>query len=246
MKTTIILALIGLLVMPIQKQPLVIGHRGAMGYETENSLPSIQKALDLHVDAIEIDVFVIKSGELMVFHDDDLERMTGVKGNIEGFTYEELQKLKLTGGYKIPTLQEVMDLIDAKCRFNIELKGANTAGPSYKVVQEYIATKGWTKEHIIFSSFRWEELEKMYALDTTMPLAVLVDGDPLKAMDMAVKVKAEAINPQYSKLTEANVARIHSAGFKIYTWTVNNDEDISYMKTLGVEGIITNYPDREE
>ncbi|WP_281763562.1 glycerophosphodiester phosphodiesterase [Neptunitalea lumnitzerae] len=227
-----------------QEKPLVIGHRGAMGYATENTLASIQKALDFSVDAIEIDVYKIKSGELVVFHDNNVQRLTGTDSTIEDFTFEELQKLTVKGGHKIPTLQQVMDLIGTKCRLNIELKGANTAKDSYQVVIDYIANKGWTKEQVIFSSFRWDELQKVYDLDSTMPLAVLTEKDPLLALEVAGKLHAEAINPHYKSLTKDTVAKIHEKGFKIYTWTVNSKQYIAYMKMLGVDGIITNYPDR--
>lgn len=225
-------------------KPLVIGHRGAMGYETENTIASIQKALDLNVDCIEVDVFKIKSGELVVFHDDDLKRLAGIDANIESYTLDELRKVTLTDGSTIPTLEEVLNVIDKKCRFNIELKGANTATDTYKMISSYIAEHGWTKKDFIISSFRWDELEKMRSLDKDMPLAVLIGNDPLNALEVAEKLNAEAINPHFSKLTAENVAAIHRKGFKIYTWTVNEEADIARMADLKVEGVITNYPDR--
>src|SRR6056297_2311342 len=86
-----------------EKKPLVIGHRGAMGHETENTLASVQKAMDMGVDMIEIDVFQIKSGEIVVFHDNTVDRLTNGKGGIEGYTLSELKNLKLEGGHSIPT-----------------------------------------------------------------------------------------------------------------------------------------------
>ncbi|CAN0604814.1 unnamed protein product [Ectocarpus sp. 12 AP-2014] len=111
----------------MKKEPLVIGHRGAMGHETENTLPSIQKALDLGVDMIEIDVFKIKSGEVVVFHDDKLDRITNAPGNIEDYYIVDLMQVIVDGGHKIPMLQDVLKLIDNKVALNIELKGAGTA-----------------------------------------------------------------------------------------------------------------------
>lgn len=230
--------------MKAQTNIQVIGHRGAMGYETENTLASIQKALELGVDAIEVDVYKIKSGELVVFHDDTLDRLTEVKGNIEDFEWSQLQKITLTGEHAIPTLQQVLNVIDKKCRLNIELKGADTAVKTFQVVQEYMQQEGWKQSDFIISSFKWDELEQMRALDATIPIAVLTSKDPLQAIPMAQKLNAEAINPTFRKLNQENVKAMHTAGFKVYVWTVNTSKDIQQMIDFSVDGIITNFPDR--
>ena len=103
--------------------PLIIGHRGAKGHLAENTLPSIQKALDLGVDAIEIDVFKCALGELVVYHDATLEKLTDAKGAIMDFSLEELRQVKVLNDYQIPTLNEVLDLIYGRVILNIELKG---------------------------------------------------------------------------------------------------------------------------
>ncbi|MGB5238078.1 MAG: glycerophosphodiester phosphodiesterase, partial [Flavobacteriaceae bacterium] len=109
------------------KEPLVIGHRGAMGHETENTLASVQKALDLGVDMIEIDVFNIRSGETVVFHDERLERLSNGGGRIEEYNIVAVKNLTLRGNHRIPQLQDVLKLVDKKVNLNIELKGADTA-----------------------------------------------------------------------------------------------------------------------
>ena len=226
------------------QKPLVIGHRGAMGHETENTLASVQKAIDLDVDQMEIDVFKIKSGEIVVFHDDDVERLTDGTGKIEEYTWEELQKLNVLGGHKIPLLQEVLDVIDGKVGLNIELKGANTAADTDRIMKEYVDGKGWRLDDFIISSFNWDELRAMRALNSEIRIAVLTGKDPLDAMLVAKELNAEAINPYFEQLTRENVFEIKEAGYKIYTWTVNEPEDILSMKRHGVDGIITNFPER--
>ena len=225
-------------------KPLVIGHRGAMGHETENILASIQKAMDLGVDMIEIDVFKIKSGETVVFHDKEVERLTDSIGNIEDYNFEDLQKLTLIGNHKIPTLQDVLNLIDKKVQLNIELKGANTADRVNFIMNYYIKEKGWPMDKFIISSFRWDELKTMRTLNAEVPIAILISGDPLKALDIAQELEAVAINPYFEDLTLENVNEIKKAGFKIYPWTVNEPEEIEAVERLGVDGIITNYPER--
>ncbi|MCM5661925.1 glycerophosphodiester phosphodiesterase [Galbibacter mesophilus] len=247
MKLNYLLTLTVLVVSSMQaqiKKPVTIGHRGAKGHVMENSLPSIQKAMDLGVDAIEIDVFTIADGTVVVFHDETLERLTNGNGRIENYTKKELDEIELKGGFSIPTLQQVLDLIDKKVRLNIELKGKKTANPVHKIIQEYIAEKGWKKDDFIISSFNWEELRITRELDIDMPIGVLTSYDLVNAIPEADFLNAEAIHPNYKILTKENVAEMQSLGFKVYTWTVNEPEAIAKIKSFGVEGIITDFPER--
>jgi len=226
------------------KEPLVIGHRGAMGHETENTLPSIQKAMDLGVDMIEIDVFKIKSGEVVVFHDDKLDRLTNAPGNIEDYYIVDLMQVVVDGGHKIPTLQDVLKLIDNKVALNIELKGANTADRVNHIMNYYIDKQNWAPENFIISSFNWDELKEMRRQNSNVAIAVLTDEDPVDAIPMAKELNAVAINPYFKNLDLEKASAIRDAGFKIYTWTVNEPADIDAMKNISVDGIITNFPER--
>lgn len=116
---------------------VVCGHRGAMGHATENTLASIKKGIELKADMLEIDVYKIKTGELVVFHDDDLDRITNAKGIIEDYTFDDLRKVLVSGKHQIPTLQEVIETIDKRVVLNIELKGTNTATDTYRIIEEY-------------------------------------------------------------------------------------------------------------
>lgn len=226
------------------KKPLIIGHRGAMGHETENTLPSIQKAMDLGVDMIEIDVFKIKSGEIVVFHDDTVDRLTNGPGSIEEYNILELKKLIVNGGHQIPMLQDVLKLIDNKVALNIELKGAGTADRVNFIMDYYINKKNWSPENFIISSFNWDELKEMRRLNPDVAIAVLTEENPIGAIPIAKELKAVAINPYFEKLDLEVANQLHDAGFKIYTWTVNEPEDIDAMKKIAVDGIITNFPER--
>jgi glycerophosphoryl diester phosphodiesterase len=227
-----------------EKKPLVIGHRGAMGHETENTLASVQKALDLGVDMIEIDVFKISTGEVVVFHDQTVDRLTNGPGNIEEYNISDLSRLILDGGHKIPMLQDVLKLIDNKVALNIELKGANTADKVNHTIKFYTESRGWSPENFIISSFNWDELREMRRLNENVAIAVLTEENPLDALAVGTELNAVAINPYFESLDNEIVTKIKQAGFKIYTWTVNEPEDIANMKALGVDGIITNFPER--
>ncbi|GMN09895.1 glycerophosphodiester phosphodiesterase [Croceitalea sp. MTPC9] len=223
---------------------LVIGHRGAMGYETENTLASIEKALDLGVDMIEIDVFKIQSGEIVVFHDERLERLSNAAGNIEEYTIFELRKVILDGNHKIPMLQDVLKLVDNKVALNIELKGANTADRVNFIIDYYVEKKGWALDDFVISSFNWDELREMRSTNPDIAIAVLTEENPLEAIPIAKELNAIAVNPWYKTLTAENTKQIQDAGFKVFTYTVNEAEDIFQMRNFGVDGIFTNYPDR--
>ena len=228
----------------MNRDMLVIGHRGAMGHETENTLASIQKAMDLGVDMIEIDVFKIKSGEIVVFHDERLERLSNAGGLIEEYNIFELRKVILEGNHKIPMLQDVLKLIDHKVPLNIELKGADTSDRVNFIIDYYIREKGWKLEDFVISSFNWEELESMRSYNPEIAIAVLTEEDPIKAIPTAKKLGAVAINPFYKTLNAETVKALHDEGFKVYTWTVNEPEDIEAMRSFKVDGIFTNFPER--
>ncbi|MBT8297634.1 MAG: glycerophosphodiester phosphodiesterase [Maribacter sp.] len=240
----ILLCLILLQSCTMEEKPLIIGHRGAMGHETENTMASIQKALEFKVDMIEIDVFRIKTGEVAVFHDQYVDRLANGGGNIEEYNFFDLRKLILDGNHRIPILQDVLKLIDNKVRLNIELKGANTADVVNHIVSYYVKERGWSLDNFLISSFKWEELRELRGLNKDIPIAILTEKNPLNAIDIAKELNAEAINPNFNKLDLAVTTKIKEAGFKVYTWTVNEPSDIELVKSYAVDGIITNYPER--
>jgi len=228
-----------------QETILNIGHRGAMGHEPENTLASIKKAIDLGADGFEIDVFKCLSGEIVLFHDKYLDKLTDGEGLIEKKSLTDLKKLSVLGtDNKIPTLNEVLNIINKQFFLNIELKGKNTGKASLELVEKFINQKKISSENILFSSFNWNELEKLRELNSDVKIALITENDPLLAIETAKKLKAVAINPNYKDLNKGNIKVIHKNNFKIYTWTVNNKRDISKMKSLKVDGIITDFPDR--
>ncbi|MDG1571827.1 glycerophosphodiester phosphodiesterase family protein [Robiginitalea sp. M366] len=223
---------------------IIIGHRGAKGYVTENTVASVAHALDLGVDMIEIDVFRLRSGEIVVFHDDEVDRLTNGSGPVEEYTYEGLQQLSLEGGHTIPSLQQVLDAMAHRVPLNIELKGPGTAAPVYDITREYISRQGWAPEQFIISSFNWDELRAYRRQDPEARIAVLTEGDPLEALEVAAELNAEAVNPSARAVTPDAVTRLHKAGYKVYVWTVNDPDVFRDLRAMGVDGIFSDYPDR--
>lgn len=218
-----------------------IGHRGAKGHIAENTLASIKKAIDLGADGVEIDVFKCLTGEIVVFHDKSLDKLTNGIGLIEEKTLEELKKLRvLDSQEQIPTLLEVIKSIDEDVFLNIELKGRNTAEGSLDLVKKHVKKS----DNILFSSFNWDELKDLRKLDSEIKIALITREDPLLAINPALSLNAIAINPSYKSLNKNNTSEIYKAGLKIYTWTVNDTVQISEMINLEVHGIITDFPEK--
>ena len=226
------------------KQPLNIGHRGAMGHETENTIASVKKALALNVDMIEIDVFVIKSGELVVFHDEILDSLTDTSGKIEDFTLEELQKVVVKGNHQIPTLDEVIETVDRLVILNIELKGVNTANKTFDLVESFCNKKKYNRSNFLISSFQIDELKVFSELSNDFPLAVLTQASIEQSVTFAQEINAKAIHPHFSLLTEESCYKAKELGLQINTWTVNEKVDIEHVKRFSIDGIISDYPDR--
>ena len=229
---------------------LTIGHRGARGYIAENTLESIQKALDLNVDGIEIDVFRCASGEIVVFHDKKLKRLTGHNGLIEETSFEELKNMLVAGRYRIPTLQQVLEKIGGKILLNVELKGENTAIPTATILKQYLSDSQSDIKKLIVSSKNWKELTLFKNQNTNIPIGVLSHYNIFleKGVDAIIEkgreLSALAIHPKFSILNKKAIDKMHSAGFLVYSWTINNPKDIQRAIRLGVNGIITDFPDR--
>ncbi len=222
---------------------LKIGHRGAKAHVAENTIASINKALDIGVDAIEIDVHKCASGELVVFHDFTLDRMTNGSGEVAKHSLEQLKQLRVLGEFEIPTLEEVLDAIDRKCVLNIELKGKDTASVACEVISEYIETRRWQLDDFLISSFQLEELKTVFNLNSKLRLGVLTKASVSEAIKNASIINAYAIHPNVALLTKDNVKLAQDKDYKVITWTVNDEATTQRVKTYGVDGIISDNPE---
>lgn len=223
---------------------LKIAHRGARGYEPENTLKSFQKALDLNADGIELDVHLSSDGYLIVMHDETIDRMANGKGLVNTLSLSELKSFLIDGQYEIPTLKEVFDLVDKKCLINIEIKDPKAPAKVVALIEEYIADKNWNYENFIVSSFDWGSLQEVHNLNSKIAIGVLTEEDLDKALAFAESIKANAINPDFQLLTLENTKKIQEKGFQVLPWTVNTTEDIQKIKSYNVDGIISDFPDK--
>ena len=221
-----------------------MGHRGAAGHEPENTLRAFRRAVELGADMVELDVQLCGSGELVVIHDDTVDRTTDGSGAVGELSLDELRGLDAGLGEGIPTLDEVIDLLGGRIGINIELKGLGTAGPAYESMGRGVAERGWSREGFQVSSFHLEELTAMRVTSGEARTGVLFFRDRRGAMEFARVNEAYSLNPFFGAIDVGFVEEAHRLGLKVYPWTVNEPGDIRRMKALGVDGIISDYPDR--
>jgi glycerophosphoryl diester phosphodiesterase len=223
---------------------LKIAHRGARGYEPENTLKAFQKALDLHTDGIELDVHLSSDGHIIVIHDETIDRTTNGKGLVNDLSLQQLKAFRIENELQIPTLTEVFDLVNQQCFINIELKGQGTADAVAALIELYVSEKNWNYNSFLVSSFEWDFLQQIVLLNPKILIGVLTETDIDSAITFAETIKAKAIHPDFNLLNKENAIQIQEKGFHIFPWTINEKEDIARIKTYNVNGIISDFPDR--
>lgn len=217
---------------------LRIGHRGAAGHEPENTLRGFEAAVALGADMVELDVHLCASGELVVIHDETVDRTTDGSGAVAELTLRELRMLDAGKGERIPTLGEVFTTLRGRAGVNIELKGAGTAEP----VQDFL--KSVPAVNILVTSFEWGMLARMRELSGEMRIGPLVYEDLRDALAVASEIDAYSVNPYHGKIDAAYVAEAQCSGLRVYPWTANEASDIGRVLSFGVDGVISDFPDR--
>lgn len=222
---------------------LILSHRGASGYAPENTIDAFQKAIMLGADGIELDVHLSVDGEIIVIHDNSIDRTTSNKGLVKWMSLSDLQLIKIDGKHGIPTLSEVFDL-DSNLLINVELKARETAIPVGQLIEKYVSEKNRRYTQFLVSSFDWAALELFRNKFPQIPLGVLTSTNFAEAIAFAKSIKAESIHPNFKLLSSGNLDECRENGIKVFTYTVNNLIDIESVKKLNPDGIITDFPDR--
>lgn len=214
-----------------------IGHRGARAYEPENTLASFRRAIELGVDAVELDVRKTRDNELVVIHNADVNKTTDGNGPVNSFTLEEIQKFVTEKGEHIPTLEEVLDVVGKRVKVLVELKETDT---EEKVIE--LIRRKKLMDDVILISFDENILKKIRKLDDKLTLGLIYvrHKNPIKS---ALALKAEYLLPLYRFTHSANVKKAHEAGLKVIVWTINTKEEAIEYNRKGVDGIATDRPD---
>jgi glycerophosphoryl diester phosphodiesterase len=225
---------------------LNIAHRGASGRFPENTLRAFAAAINDGAQMCELDIQLSRDGSLVVIHDDTVERTTDGRGAVRSMTLDELRRLdagvrfgREFKGERIPTLEEVMALADGRCGLNIELK---SAGVEREVCKLIVAHKALTTAMV--SSFDWEALATVRDIEPRVRIGLLASRGPLRLFEAAVELKAESVNPKANIVTEELCSAAHRHNLTVYTWTVDERAEMRRLIACGVDGIMTNYPER--
>ena len=217
---------------------LKISHRGASAYEPENTLRAIKRALGYAVDMVEIDVRETKDGQIMVIHDETLERTTNGRGYVHQMTYSELRRLDAGKGERIPTLQEVIDLVKGRVGLVVELKDPGTTD---KVAR--ILTENNFADQTLVTSFIHSEVKRIKELNPQLETGVIFRSAPIKPSQLALDANANALFPYYKYVTTRMIEDAHSNQLTVNVWTLDTREEIEYYVRMGVDGAATNKPD---
>ena len=230
----------------------IYGHRGASGYAPENTLEAFKLAADMGADGVELDVHICKSGELVIAHDEAVDRVADGSGLIKDMTLKELKALHFNKTHpeyadaRIPTLQEVFQLLKPTgLKINCELKNSIFDYPQLEERVIGLAIQEGMLDRILFSSFNHYSMLRVKALDPKLYCGLLYEATLVRPWAYAVGLGMDAIHPHFSEVLVpgGNCDTCHKAGIQINTWTVNEPEHIAAVLKEGADILITNYPD---
>lgn len=230
---------------------LRIGHRGAAGSAPENTLAAFRRAVELGVDGVEFDVHPTADGHLVVIHDPTLDRTTSGSGLVCRTPLNVVRSLDAGSWYRpqwagerVPTLAEVVAAVPEPCRLFVELKAGSVRYPGVeeRLVAELRRLGALPRAHVL--SFDHHALRRIRALAPDLPTGMLYMGHPIDPVAMARGCGATALHPAWHYLTPEAVALAHASGLAVYAWTVNEPDEIALVRGCGVDGIVSDFPER--
>jgi glycerophosphoryl diester phosphodiesterase len=236
--------------------PVRIAHRGASGsgLAPENTLAAFERAIQLGVDAVEFDVRSSRDGELVIMHDPTIDRTTDREGPVSELTFTQLREADAGAwfgpafaGQRIPTLQEALDLLRHRAVAVVEIKSDWIAERVLKVAYEVDVA-----DQIVLQSFVPETVRRINAVDPAIPTALLLGNLPTSPARMRARrvareilaVGANILNIWHAALTPPFFEEMRKRGVTVWTWTVDEPAVLRDVIQMGVQGIISNHPDR--
>lgn len=222
---------------------LVIAHRGASAVAPENTIAAFERAIDAKADGIEIDILEIDE-EIYVFHDRYLERLAAQPGRIQDLTRAQIATLKIFGQHPIPTLEESLEFIAGRCLLNIEIKSEINLKRLHALLEQAIKQHGFLNEQLLVSSFNHHWLSQLKQCRPETRIGALTAGCYLDYAAFASALNAWSVHIDVNVINQDFVNDAHARGLLVLVYTVDESHDISWLKTMGVDGIFTNHPQR--
>lgn len=231
----------------------IFAHRGASGYAPENTLEAFELASKMGADGVELDVHICRSGELVVAHDETVDRCSDGSGRIMDLSLKELKALHFNRSHpeykdaRIPTLQEVFELLGPTgLSINIELKNSNIDYPELERRTLELGAKAFSLDRILFSSFNHYSMQRVKVMEPNQYCGLLYEATMVRPWVYAQALGMDALHPHFSAVLVpgGECALAHKAGIQVNPWTVNRPEDLQAVFREGADVTITNYPDR--
>ena len=238
--------------MLIPMEQYIFGHRGASGYAQENTLEAFDLAIKQGAHGVELDVHLTADDQLVVAHDETIDRVANGTGHISEMTLAELKHYTFNKTHPeyanatIPTLQEVFQLIKPSgMRINIELKNSLIDYPELERKTIELAAKEGMLDRILFSSFNHYSLLRVKKLMPEMFCGLLYEATLYRPWAYASLLGVDGLHPHFSEILfdRDECKRAHAAGIAVNPWTVNREEDITESLKVGADIIISNFPD---
>ncbi len=217
---------------------LRIGHRGACGHAPENTLASIEQAIVLRCALTEVDIQRTSDDELVLLHDERVDRTTNGCGRVADLTLPDIRTLDAGGGESPPTLDDVLKAASGRIGLILELK---TGGSAYDVCA-IVRGSGFTQP-VIYASFLQEELQHVRRANPQAQTMILFTRLPANPGIVAVRLHATHVGLRLDTVTAPLVNALHNQGLIVFAYTANQPAQVSKMKRLGVDGIISDFPD---
>lgn len=235
--------------MRMNQTPLILGHRGVPGEAPENTLAGFELAMASGADGIELDVHLSRDGELVVIHDDTLDRTTDGSGPVGAYSLRELKRFnaaaRFAGRFQpqpIPTLAEVVEAVGDSAFIDIEIKSGTTQYPGIeRKVADFILARG-IGARVVVSSFNHHALMELKRIAPEIPVGLLYVAALIGPWSYAERVGADALHPLHYTVCPRMVEKAHERGLQVNPWTVNSEKHIRRMLAAGVDAIITNVP----
>jgi glycerophosphoryl diester phosphodiesterase len=230
--------------------PWIIAHRGAAGHAPENTLVAFERAVELGTGFIETDLHLTRDGQFIAIHDGTLDRTTNGKGTVHEFTLAEIRKVdaglwydRSYMGQRIPTLEEVLEFgRKHDVVFYLEVKYEAAWGMHHALVAALQKSQSAARTVVI--SFDPKTIAAIRSLDASLMIGILVEDPKVDAVKAALDVGARQLCPKSTLVTKKLVEQAHEAGLQVVTWTVNQVEEMHSVIATGVDGIMTDFPDR--
>lgn len=229
----------------MQKKMLVLSHAACKGHAPENTLAGIRAALAIGADAVEVDVRATADGVPVLLHDPTVDRTTDGSGLLAAMTLSEAQKLNAGDerfpGERVPSLEEAVQTAGEMALF-LELKETGIE----RAVLDVIERTG-AMERCTINSFLGDALSAMRRLEPRLPCVLTVAGRPAdwdELLTRALELYAQGLSVECSLVDAALVEKTLRRAMRVYSWTVNDGREMQRLIALGVDGIISDYPDR--